>query len=312
MENMEIYKTIISVIAVVFVFLYSIHKFSVTVEDIFEEDIKRILHRWTKVPVIGALIGFIVTAIVQSSTAMSVLLVAMTRSRLIPLAGALAVLIGVNLGTTLTIQLISFKILDIAPHIVILGFLLMKIKGKFQIYGEPLFYFGIIFSCLYLISMITHPFAESSYVLNFASLASNIWLGILIGFIITNIVQSSTIMTSIIVILAAKGILDFDQSFALILGSNIGTTTTALVASLASNIDGKRVAIGHFLFSFIGVILILPFVGPFSNFIKNLSMPLYSQVALSHFLFNFIISIIFLILFKYFKLLVMNIIKEKR
>ncbi|MFO0743447.1 MAG: Na/Pi symporter [Candidatus Paceibacterota bacterium] len=306
------YNIIVSILAIVFIFLYAIHKFSINIENIFEDDIKKILHKWTRVPIIGALIGFIITAIVQSSTAMSVLLVAMTRSKLIPLAGALAVLIGVNLGTTLTIQLISFRILDIAPYIIILGFFLMKTRTKYQMYGESIFYFGIIFSCLYLISVITHPFADSPFMLQFASLSSNIWLGILIGFVLTNIVQSSTIMTSIIVILAAKGILDFDQSFALILGSNIGTTTTALIASLASNRDGKRVALAHFLFSFIGVILILPFVDTFSNFIKNLSIPLYSQVAFSHFLFNFVISIVFLVFFKYYKMLVMILIRDKK
>lgn len=310
--SIDSYNIIISIIAIVFIFLYAIHKFSINIENIFEDDIKRILHKWTRVPIVGAIIGFIITAIVQSSTAMSVLLVAMTRSKLIPLAGALAVLIGVNLGTTLTIQLISFKILDIAPYIIILGFFLMKTKTKYQVYGESVFYFGIIFSCLYLISVITHPFADSPVVIQFAALASNIWLGILIGFILTNIVQSSTIMTSIIVILAAKGILDFNQSFALILGANIGTTTTALVASLASNLDGKRVAIAHFLFSFIGVILILPFVRIFSNFIVSLPMPLYSQVAFSHFLFNFLASVIFLVFFKYYHLLVLKIIRDKK
>lgn len=302
----------ISIVAIICLFLFAIQKFSFYAEQAFKDDIKRILHRWTKVPILGAFIGFIITALLQSSTAVSVLLVTMTKSKLITLAGALAVLIGANLGTTLTVQLLSFRILDVAPYLIILGFLLMKARNGAKVYGQLIFYFGLIFSSLYLISMITQPLAESETVLQMASLASNIWLGTFIGFVLTNILQSSTLMTSIIVILAAKGILNFDQSFALILGSNIGTTTTALVASIVSNNDGKRIAVAHFLFSFIGVILFLPFIKEFSAFIQSLPLVLHSQVAFSHFIFNFTIAALALIFFKYYYKLLFLFVPARR
>lgn len=291
---------IISIVATVILFLFAVHKFSKHTEDIFHDRIKEILHKWTKIPVLGSIVGFIVTSIVQSSTAISVLLVTMTRNKLLTVSGALAVLIGVNLGTTLTIQLLPFKILEISPYIVALGLILMKTNTKLKIYGESIFYFGIIFLSLYLISYITHPFAESQFVIQMATLSSNIWIGILIGFILTNILQSSTLTTSLIVILVMKGVLNFEQSFALILGSNIGTTTTALLSSLVSNKDGKRIALAHFLFNFLGVAIILPFIDSFSSFVQRLPLTLSAQVAFSHFLFNLIIALVALLLFKYY------------
>lgn len=299
------YSLFISIVAIVFLFLFAINKFSELASEAFKDDIKRILQKWTEVPVVGALVGFVITAVLQSSTAVSVLLVAMTKSRLITLAGALAVLIGANLGTTLTVQLLAFRILDLAPYLIIIGFILMRYKNeKIKVYGELVFYFGMIFSCLYLISVITSPLASSELVLKFGALASNIWIGIFIGFVLTNVLQSSTLMTSIIVILAAQGILNFDQSFAMILGSNIGTTTTALLAATIAGKNGKRIALAHFLFSFLGVILFLPFIKPFSAFIQSLSITLSAQVAFSHFVFNFIIALLALIFFKqYLKLL---------
>lgn len=306
----DLYSIIISIISLVFIFLYFVEKFSYQIETVFEDKIKQVLHRWTKIPLIGAMIGFVVTSIVQSSTAISVLLVSMVHSRLISLVGALSVLIGTNIGTTLTIQLISFKILDLAPYFIILGFFIMKFKSRFQVYGKAIFYFGIVFSSLYLISVITHPLADSSFMTGFASLASNLWIGILIGFVMVNMLQSSTITTGIIVVLASQGALDFNQSLFLILGANIGTTITAILASLATGKDGKRVALGHFIFNFIGTVIFIPFIPIFSNFILTIPIPLFSQVALSHFLFNLIIAVIFLIFFKYYHKLILYLIKN--
>ena len=306
------FSVLISIIAIICLFLYAVQRFSVYAENTFKDDIKRILYKWTKVPVLGAFVGFITTALLQSSTAISVLLVTMTKSKLITLSGALAVLIGANLGTTLTVQLLSFRILDIAPYLVILGFVLMRTKTKLKKYGDLVFYFGIIFSCLYLISVIAQPLATSPMALGIASLASNVSLGLLIGFVLTNLLQSSTLMTSIVVILAAQGVLNFDQSFILILGSNIGTTTTALLAATVSNNDGKRIALAHFLFSFFGVILFLPFIKQFSALIQSLPITLHAQVAFSHFVFNFVIALLALILFKYFYKLLFVFIPARR
>ena len=306
----DLYTIIISIIALVFLFLFFVEKFSYQIETVFKDKIKEGLHKWTKIPIIGAILGFVITSIVQSSTAVSVLLVSMVHSRVLYLAGALSVIIGTNVGTTLTIQLISFKILDLAPYFIILGFFLMKIKSRFQVYGKSIFYFGIVFSSLYLISVITHPLADSSFMTGFASLASNLWLGILIGFLIVNILQSSTITTGIVVVLASQGVLDFSQSLFIILGANIGTTLTAILASLATGKEGKRVALGHFIFNFIGTVIFIPFIPIFSKFILSIPIPLFSQVALSHFLFNFIIAGIFLIFFKYYHKLVLYLIKN--
>jgi len=120
--------------------------------------------------------------------------------------------------------------------------------------------------------------------------------------------QSSSITTGIIVIMASQGILNFDQAFGIILGANIGTTTTALLASLVTGKQGKRVAIAHFVFNFSGVLMFLPFVHLFSRFINSLPIDIAWQVASGHLIFNVIIAIVFLIFFNQYNRLIHKIV----
>lgn len=302
----------ISLIAVVFVFLFAVKKFSNQIERLFGDRFKNLLARFTSTPIKGAIVGAGVTSIIQSSTAVTVMLVSLVDANLLSFTHSVGVIIGSNVGTTLTTQLVAFKVLNIAPYILVIGFILMNVKSKYnkiQHLGKPIFYFGLIFSCLFIISVLAGTFKESEFVLSLIGKTSNIFIAILIGILLSTVLQSSSIATSLVIIFVAGGLLTFSQAFGIILGTNIGTTTTSLLASIVTGKGGKRVAMTHFMFNTIGVIIFLPFISSFSNYISRIPVGLAGQVALSHLLFNIIIAIVFIIFIKPFTKLILYIIK---
>ena len=305
-----LFTTIPSIIAVITVFLFAVQKFSKQVQYLIGEKAKVLIEKFTDTPIRGLLVGTGITSILQSSSAMTVLLVSIVDAGLLPFKNSLGIIIGANIGTTVTSQLVALNLLGIAPFILIVGFVLMKVKyrNKYQHLGKPIFYFGLIFSSLFVISVMTSGLSQNPIVLSIVGYTSNLFFAIIIGFVITAILQSSSVTTAIIIILASQGILNFSQAFGIILGTNIGTTTTAVLASLVTGKNGKRVALAHFSFNVIGVILFIPFIKIFSDIISRLPFDMAGQVASAHVLFNLSISVVFLFGFNLFYKLIMRII----
>lgn len=299
----------VSLIAVAFVFLFAVKKLSHQVQYLAGDKLKNLIGKFTNTKFKGLLSGFIGTSAVQSSTAFTVMLVSFVDAGLIPFMNSIPMIIGSNIGSTITTQLIAFKILNIAPYLLVVGFLIMNFKNRYQHFGKPIFYFGLVFSCLFIISVLAGSFKESTFLVSLIEHTSNIFLAIGIGFVVVNILQSSSITIGIIVIFAGAGMLTFYQAFGLILGTNIGTTTTALLASIVTGKQGKRVAMTHFLYNLIGVIVFLPFVGLFTKLMNSFSMGLAGQVAMSHLIYNLIIAVLFMFAIKPLGLLVHKIIK---
>ena len=216
------------------------------------------------------------------------------------------------MGTTITTQLVAFKVLNIAPYILVIGFIITNVNHKYnkiKHLGKPIFYFGLLFSCLYIISVLTSTLQENAFLLSLIDKTSNLFFAIGAGIILSIALQSSSMATSLVVIFVSGGLLSFPQAFGIILGTNIGTTTTTLLASMITGKGGKRVAMAHFLFNFLGVIIFLPFVGVFSRLISHINIALPGQVALSHLIFNVIIAIIFILAIKPFTKLVYSSVK---
>lgn len=296
----HMYSLIISLVAIVIVFLFAVDHFSKSVHSVFGNSFEKYIKKFTNTPLKGAGAGAFITAIFQSSTAVSVLIVSLAGAGIIPLANGLALMIGANIGTTVTSQLVAFKILDIAPYILIIGFVLMYTNNPFKKYGPKVFYFGLMFSALYLVSLLTSSFQTMPWVLNMIAQTSNIWIALVVGFVVTNLFQSSSMTTALVVIFASQGILDVPQAFGILLGANMGTTATALLASLATNTTGKQVALGNFIFNMVGALIFIPLIPIFVSFVTSLASATEVQVALAHIIFNIIIAGIFLLGFKYF------------
>src|SRR3989344_4741249 len=265
---MEIVHALVTVFATITLFLFAIHKFSRQIERVAGDKFKSIIQSLTSTPLRGVLVGGLSTALVQSSTAIVVTTQSLVDAGVISFMASLGVVFGANIGTTITSQLIALNFTFIAGYVVLLGFILDHIKTRWQKFGKTVFYFGLIFFCLALISLYLEPLRTNPAVLNFFAGISNIYLAILVGAAVTALFQSSGIVSSLAVVLAAQGLLNFDQALGIVLGANIGTTSTALIAMFVMGTAAKRTAVAHLLFNLIGVLIFLPFLGPFGDFIK--------------------------------------------
>ncbi len=306
-----IWDLLYAVIPAVILFLYGIENFSEEVRHVAGERFRALLQKATRTPLRGALAGAAVTAILQSSTATTIIAVGLVNAGAISFLGSLGLIIGANIGTTLTAQLVAFKLTAFAPLFVILGFAASLIRGPYRAYGKPVFYFGLVFYSLNLISSIVSPLQGNADVLALLSMADNVLTAIVIGFVITNIFQSSSVTAGLIVVMAQSGLITAAQAIPVILGANIGTTTTGLVVSLSMNTAAKRTAFAQFLFNFLGVLLFLPLIEDFSFFVENMGGTAAQQVANAHLIFNSTSAIIFLLAIRPFSSFIMRILPQK-
>ena len=193
----------------------------------------------------------------------------------------------------MTVQLVVWKITDISPLLILAGALIWIIgRERWKNTGEALFYFGLMFFGLYLTSTATAPLKESSLILSLLEQARNPLIGIVMGLVLTAVIQSSAIPISLLVILALHGMVTIESALPIVFGANLGTAVTALLASFVATIEGKRCAVSHFTFKLTGVIVCLIFLTPFTIAVASVSSETAQQIAAGHFLFNLIIVIV--------------------
>ncbi len=241
-------------------FLFGMKIMSEGLQKIAGDRIRKILAALTNNRIIGTLVGLAVTAIIQSSSATTVMVVGFVNAGLISLVQSIGVILGANIGTTVTAQLIAFKITKYAlPAIGIgAGLKLFSRSRKWTYIGEILLGFGILFFGLSTMEHAFDPLKTSQEFHDiFIMVGDNPLLGVLIGAILTVIVQSSSATIGITLALATSGLLTYQASVALILGENIGTTITANLAAIGTNLAARRTALAHFLFNVIGVAYML-------------------------------------------------------
>ncbi|MDX2481601.1 MAG: Na/Pi cotransporter family protein [Desulfuromusa sp.] len=246
-------------------FLFGMKVMSEGLQKIAGDEMRKILSALTNNRFIGALVGIAVTAIIQSSGATTVMVVGFVNAGLLSLVQAIGIVLGANIGTTLTAQLIAFKITKFALPAIGLGVgLKLFSKNKKHIYaGEIILGFGLLFFGLLTMQSAFNPLKTSEDFRQLFLLVGDYkLLGVLIGALLTFVVQSSSATIGITLALASSGLITFEASVALILGENIGTTITANIAAIGTNRAAKRTAIAHFLFNVVGVLymlLLLPF-----------------------------------------------------
>jgi len=304
-------EVILPLIGGIALFIYGIHITSDGIQKALAQKLKNILEKTTSNPVMGALLGFIVTAIIQSSSATTIIVVSLVNSGLMNLLQAVGVIFGANIGTTITAQIIALKITKYGFLIFTIGFLLqfLPFKRKVKYFGQFIMGFGLIFIAIEIMTSSVSPLKDDPKIkelfLNFGKIPI---LGLLAGLIFTMIQQSSSVTVGIIEALGMEGLLDINAAFPLILGANIGTTITAVIASVGTHISAKRTALAHVLFNIIGAIIFLLILNPYINFVKMLTPNTVNQIANSHTLFNVINTLIFLPFINQFVKLIQKII----
>ncbi len=255
------------------IFLYGMDLMTSALKTVAGGRMKKMLARMTSNRFKGVLAGAMVTAAIQSSSVTTVLTVGFVAAGLMQLQQAVGIIMGASIGTTITAQIIAFKVTTLALLIVASGFALQFLSENETVkrLGLMIFGLGLIFFGMSLMSDAAAPLREYPPVIELLQKMSNPLLAILLSAAVTALVQSSSATTGIIIVLASQGLINLEQGIALVFGANIGTCVTALLASLGKSRDAKRAALIHISFNVLGVLAWLGFISPMAELIRQLS-----------------------------------------
>ena len=280
-------------------FLHGMQMMSSGLEAAAGNKMKRILERLTANRFLGVLVGAVITAVVQSSSATTVMVVGFVNSGMMSLQQAVWIIMGANIGTTITGQLIALDVGALAPLFAFAGVAMIVFikKTSWHHYGQIVAGLGILFIGMEMMSSSMMPLRESEAFISLITKFSNPVLGILVGMVFTAIIQSSSASVGILQALAAGGLIGLDGAVFVLFGQNIGTCITAVLASIGTNRNAKRTTIIHLLFNIIGttiftvVCLTLPLVQVVEAFTPGNAQ---AQIANMHTLFNVVTTLLLL------------------
>lgn len=275
------------------------------------ERMRRILEMFTSHPLKAVLTGTAVTALLQSSSTTTVMIVGFVNSGLMSLSQAVGTIMGANIGTTITAQIVSFNIYSLAYPLIAIGALLYYFsKKKLQRYaGMGILGFGLLLLGLSTMSTAVSPVREYEPFLNLlVTIGDRPILGILAGALFTAVIQSSSATTGLVIAFSWQGILSLPAGLALIVGANLGTCITAVLASLGSSVTARRASMSHVLFNLTGIIMFIILRRPFTSLVMTTGTTVARQIANAHTLFNVFATIILFPFLPYFVKLVTAII----
>ncbi len=297
-------------------FLYGMQMMGSGLEAAAGNRMKRILERLTSNPILGVLVGAVITAVVQSSSATTVMVVGFVNSGMMTLRQAVWVIMGANIGTTITGQLIALDVGAIAPLFAFIGVVLVVFikKQSVRYYGQIIAGLGILFIGMDMMSSSMAPLRESEAFVNLLTQFSNPVLGILAGAVFTAIIQSSSASVGILQALASSGVIGLSNAVFVLFGQNIGTCITAVLASVGTSRNAKRTTIIHLMFNIFGTVLftVICIFSPLTDWVSSWTPGSPSaQIANMHTLFNIVTTLLLLPFGGYLAKLATRILPEK-
>ena len=298
---MSNFRVLLSIVSAIVLFLYGLGAFSHEIQEVGGETLKKWLGRLTESRWMALLLGAVATAIVQSSSAVTALTVALVDAGTMSFRSSLGVLLGANIGTTSTAWLVSLKLTSIGPFFIVFGTLLSALPTRFKVLGKAAFYFGFIFFSLDVVSFTLKPLAQNPMFAEVLSRSTTPLMGALAGMVVTAIVQSSSITTGLCILLVQQNLLAATAAIPIVIGANIGTTATALVASIKMQHTARRVAVANLCFNAFGVALFLPFLGWFAARVVEFAGDPGMAVAWAQLIFNVVMSLAVLLLLRIFQ-----------
>ena len=269
-------------------FLFGMNLMSEGIEKAAGAKLRSILELFTKNKFMGMIVGILFTGIIQSSSACTVMVVSFVNSGLMNLYQAAGVIFGANIGTTVTSQLVSFNLSKVAPLFVLIGVIMVSfIKNETaKKIGDIVLGFGVLFMGLSTMSSSMSSLKESQEVVNALAGLDNPFIAVLLGTVVTSVIQSSSVTVSIILLMANQGLLELNIVLYIILGCNIGACASAMIASLSGKKDAKRAALIHLLFNIIGTVILFIILqvasGPVISMIQSFSADNGRFVANAH------------------------------
>ena len=295
-EGFSFFLIIIGLFGGLGMFLYGMEMMSDGMKMTAGNSMRSILKKLTSNRFIAVFVGAFITMIIQSSSATTVMLVSFVNSGLLNFVQALGVILGSNIGSTVTAQIVAFKVTDYALLLIAVGSImtLFSKKDSAKHIGFVILGFGLLFYGMKGMSDTMKPLRTDPTFNSILTSFENPFLGILAGAIFTALIQSSSATTGIVITLASSGSITLEAGIPLILGANIGTCITALLAGLKATRDAKRVAIGHVLFNVIGVLVFCFWIPTFADLVAQTTDNVPRQIANAHTIFNIVSTMLFI------------------
>lgn len=320
------FETIFGLLGGLAIFIFGMNMMSECLQKAAGDKMKKILGILTKNPVMGVLAGALATAVLQSSSATTVMVIGFVSAGLMSLPQGISVILGANIGTTMTAQIIAFKISDYIYIVIFVGFILAFIakSEKVKNIGQTIFAFGLLFTGIETMGSVMKPLASSPVFLSMIEKVADIpVLGVCVGTLMTLVVQSSSATIAVLQNFAAQAgpdgvssILGLTGAIPILLGDNIGTTITALLACIGQSKNAKRTAVAHCVFNISGCFLFIWFIKPFAAFVEWISPKgpeievIARQIANAHTTFNITMTLIWLPLIGIMVKIVMKLIPD--
>jgi len=299
-------------------FLYGMEEMSEGMKKSAGNKMRSVLAALTKNRIIGLMVGAFVTMVIQSSSATTVMLVSFVQAGLMSFVQSLGVMLGADIGTTITAQLIAFKLTDYALLMIAIGFGMRMIARSENIknIGYVVLGFGLLFYGMKLMSDAMKPLRTYPDFIELLKGLENPLLGLLVGTLFTALIQSSSAFTGILIVLAQQGLITLEAGIPLIFGANIGTCITAGLASIGTSREAKRVALAHVIFKVAGVALFFFWIPSLAEFIRTIAGHFHSstarQIANAHTIFNVSLGLLFLPCTSIFASLVTRMLPDRK
>ena len=293
-----VYMLIIGLFGGLGLFLFGMHAMSEGMQQSAGARLRNILDLVTRNRIVGAGVGTLVTTVIQSSSATSVMMVSFVNASFLQFRQTIPVLLGAAIGTTITAQLIAFKITEYSLLLVAVGFFMQAFSKREQIKsaGFSIFGFGVLFFGMHIMSDAMAPLREWPPFINMLMKLENPLMGILVGTLFTALIQSSSAFIGIMIVLASQGLLSLDAAIPLLLGSNLGTTVTALLSSMKSGPEAKKVAISFLLVKLISVLIFAGWTSQLGKIMTGLTpeASLQRLIANAHTFINLVLMAVLL------------------
>jgi len=287
---METYKTLFVILAGLVLFLYALNKLSDHLKELSGDKMKKVLDKFTSNLFTGIITGIIVTILLDSSSAVIIMAIALVNARAMTFRQAMGVVMGANIGTTVSSQIFALNIGEYAALPVTAGFLLMLLHKR-KIYrdvGAVIFSFGLIFFGLFTMEEAVAPLKNSNYFVSWMHSLDTTWKGVSTGAFVTLVIQSSSATVGMVIGLASQGLISLSGSIAVMLGAELGTCADTLVATIGRNRSAIRTGVFHLIFNFITILLGIIFLSAFTKLVLSVSgnASISQKIANAHMLFN--------------------------
>lgn len=290
-------EIILSIIAGLVLFLFAVSNLSETLTSAIGNNTSKWIKKFTSNVFSSLLVGIVVTTLLDSSSAVIILTIVLVNSKVLTFKQAMGIVLGANIGTTVSSQIIAMDVGKYSPIFLLIGFVLLFIAKteKMSTIGKIILYFGVLFFGLFTMENAVEPLKNEAFFAEWMKKTENPILGALIGAVVTLVIQSSSATVGMAIILAKKGLLSLTGGVAIMLGAKLGTCSDTLLATIKGSREALKTGLFHVIFNFLSIVLGLIFFYPFVEFVKIISnnATLERTVANAHMLFNILGVLIF-------------------